>query len=123
MALKEKSAVFQVRIDPDLHARFKIACEDRDMTVSEMVRRFIVHQVELAEGTKYVSRRATVFSESLQPSSAVLSSAPSVGASPPVKSPPVPVKSPTAAVGSRKQRREAEQEARRDAKFDKKQGL
>jgi predicted transcriptional regulator len=46
MALKPKSAVFQVRIDPDLYARFKSLCDSQNMTVSDFVRRSILSHVE-----------------------------------------------------------------------------
>jgi len=49
MALKPKSAVFQVRIDPDLYARFQALCEAKNMTVSDFVRRSILSHVEQFE--------------------------------------------------------------------------
>lgn len=49
MALKPKSAVFQVRIDPELYERFKSFCDSQNITVSDFVRRTILANVERAE--------------------------------------------------------------------------
>jgi predicted transcriptional regulator len=46
MALKPKSAVFQVRIDPELYARFQALCDSQNITVSDFVRRSILSHVE-----------------------------------------------------------------------------
>lgn len=55
MALKEKSAVLQIRLDPDLLIRFQAYCEDRDRPVSMVIRemmRNVVDQYEAAQARK-----------------------------------------------------------------------
>ena len=49
MALKPKSSVFQVRIDPDLYTRFQALCDSQNLTVSDFVRRSILVHVERDE--------------------------------------------------------------------------
>lgn len=58
MALKVKSALLQVRLDPDLLARFREIYEGRGFTVSEAVRRFMEHQVKQADSAQYASEQA-----------------------------------------------------------------
>lgn len=45
MALKPKTALLQVRIDPDLLEEFRRMCAEDDYTASDMARRLIHHQV------------------------------------------------------------------------------
>lgn len=41
MAIKPKTATFQIRIDPDLLERFQAQCADREVIPSDLVRKFI----------------------------------------------------------------------------------
>jgi hypothetical protein len=46
MALRPKTAVLQMRVDPQLLALFQQACDARDWTVSATLRNFMVNEVE-----------------------------------------------------------------------------
>lgn len=45
MALRPKTAVLQIRLDPQLLIRFQLYCESIDITASDAVRRMIMHRV------------------------------------------------------------------------------
>lgn len=75
MALKQKSAVFQVRVDPDLLDLYRTVCEERDYTVSEAVRRHMVNVVTSA-GKSYLSRNALARTD--EAPAVVKSAAPSI---------------------------------------------
>jgi antitoxin component of RelBE/YafQ-DinJ toxin-antitoxin module len=49
MALTPKTAVLQVRIDPDLLARFQTACAARDTSASQVLRQFMHAEVDAYE--------------------------------------------------------------------------
>jgi hypothetical protein len=49
MALKPKTAVFQVRVDPELLIRFQLLCESKQTTVSDAIRRMMLGQLERYE--------------------------------------------------------------------------
>jgi len=38
--------LFQVRVDPELYARFQSLCDSKNVTVSEAIRRIMLSQVE-----------------------------------------------------------------------------
>jgi hypothetical protein len=63
MALKPKTALLQVRMDPDLLAEFQRLCAENLYTPSDMARRLIHHQTtqwqkrEIGEA-EYASRKA-----------------------------------------------------------------
>lgn len=46
MALKPKTAVFQVRIDPETLVRFQVLCEMHHSTVSDYIRRIMLAHLE-----------------------------------------------------------------------------
>ena len=49
MALTPKTAVLQIRIDPDLLRRYQAACDARHESVSNVLRRFMLAEVEAYE--------------------------------------------------------------------------
>lgn len=57
MALRPKSAVFQVRIDPALLVRFQVVCEMQHVTVSEYVRRMIMGSIAQHESRQESKNR------------------------------------------------------------------
>lgn len=56
MALKPKTALLQVRLDPDLLARYQAFAEDHHMTVSEAVRRQMIGTCERHESIQERNR-------------------------------------------------------------------
>lgn len=46
MLIKPKTAAFQIRIDPDLLGRFQDGCAKRYYVASDVVRRFMINQVD-----------------------------------------------------------------------------
>lgn len=53
MALIPKTAVFQIRVDPDLLVRFQALADHRLVTASELVRFYMQHQVAQHEKNEY----------------------------------------------------------------------
>lgn len=57
MALKPKTAVFQVRVDPELLIRFQLMCEERQYTLSDFIRRVMITEVARFEEQREAMRR------------------------------------------------------------------
>jgi hypothetical protein len=49
MALVPKTAVLQVRLDPDLLRRYQAACDARNESISNCIRRFMQAEIEAYE--------------------------------------------------------------------------
>jgi antitoxin component of RelBE/YafQ-DinJ toxin-antitoxin module len=49
MAIKRKSEYLHIRVPPGLREQFAVICEDKGLTLSEGIRRFMQHQVDLAQ--------------------------------------------------------------------------
>jgi len=47
MAVKPKTAVFQIRVDPELLEQFRTAVEHVNFTVSDTLRRYMEHRVRV----------------------------------------------------------------------------
>lgn len=46
MPIQRKTAVFQIRIEPELLARFKVVCEDAGFAAADGLRDLMQHQVD-----------------------------------------------------------------------------
>lgn len=114
MALIPKSAVIQIRLSPDLLARFQAVCDAKDATISEDLRRYIHREVDAYERFVEASRLKAA-SGSPVPAGALTGS-------PYVAPPPSPVVTP-ANHQNRVQRKAAERDAKQEAKLDKKRGV
>jgi len=57
MALKPKTAVFQVRVDPELLIRFQLMCEERQYTVSDFIRRVMLTEVSRFDEQRAAAQR------------------------------------------------------------------
>jgi hypothetical protein len=55
MALKPKSAVLQIRLDPQLLVRYQVMAEHHNMTTSEFLRQRMLN--ELKQFDEYMARR------------------------------------------------------------------
>lgn len=47
MPVQRKTAVFQIRIEPELLARFKVACEDAGFTVADALRSYMLRRADI----------------------------------------------------------------------------
>lgn len=56
MALRPKTSLLQVRIDPQLLVRFQLYCEDHNITASDAIRRMIM--MRIADDDKRRERQA-----------------------------------------------------------------
>lgn len=92
MSLKPKSAVLQIRLDPDLLELFQAQCADRHYTVSDVIRRMIIGRSEAwTLDAKKASDRENK-ARGLNPYGAA-----HTGPTPPDKTTPTPVKTLTRA--------------------------